>query len=131
MNSPTHNSLQRQDDVDWLETLLHESAPAPVADDGFSTRVMQRLAAQLTAQQVREQLQRRTRQESRFEWFSLIGAVLGSAIAFWGCSWPSPQEMASAVNALMSLRPVSIGALAPWLASLVSAAALAYVLQKT
>lgn len=131
MNTQTHDSLQRQDDVDWLETLLRESALAPVADDGFSTRLMQRLPAQLTAQQVREQLQRRTRQESRFEWFSLIGAVLGSAIAFWGSSWPSPDQMASTVNALMALQPVSIGALAPWLASLGSAAALAYVLQKT
>lgn len=130
MNTQIHDPLHRQNDADWLETLLRESAPAPVADEGFSTRVMQHLPAQLTAQQAREQLQRRTRQELRFGWFSLIGAALGCGIAFWGSSWPSPDEMAATVNALMALRPVSIEALAPWLASLGSAAVLAYVLQK-
>jgi hypothetical protein len=130
MNIETDYSLSGHDDADWLDSLLRESRPSSIDDEGFSQRVMQRVPAPLSVAQVHEQLQMRARKDRRFEWFTLIGALAGSALAYWGNSWPSPDEMASAIVALVELRPVSLHVLAPWLASLLSAAVLAYVMQK-
>ena len=130
MNIETDYSLSGHDPADWLDSLLRESRPSTIDDEGFSQRVMQGLPTPLSAAQVREQLQISARKNYRFEWFTLIGALVGSALAYWGNSWPSPDEMASAIVALLELRPAAVQVLAPWLASLLSAAVLAYVMQK-
>jgi hypothetical protein len=130
MNIEIDYSLSGHDDADWLDSLLRESRPSTIADEGFSQSVMQRVPAPLSVAQVNEQLQMCARKDRRFEWFTLIGALAGSALAYWGNSWPSPDETASAILALHDFRPVSLQVLAPWLASLLSAAVLAYVMQK-
>lgn len=81
MNSLPPNTLSGEEAPDWVDRLLRESCPAAVADDGFSARVMQRLPPLLTAEQVHQAFQRKTRQRRRFEWFSLIGAVLAHEMA--------------------------------------------------
>jgi hypothetical protein len=130
MNIETDYSLSGHDDADWLDSLLRESRPSTIVDEGFSQRVMQRIPAPLSAAQVHEQLQISARRDRRFEWFTLIGALAGSALAYWGNSWPNPDETAYAMLALLDFRPVPLQMLAPWLASLLSAAVLAYVMQK-
>jgi hypothetical protein len=130
VNSLPTNTLSTESVGDWLDNLLRETSAAPIADDGFSARVMQRLPVAMTAAQVREVLERRTRQSQRYARFSLVGAVLGSVIAFWGSTWPSADEMVVAVQALMALKPVAAQVATPWLASLCTAVVLAYALAR-
>ena len=130
MNDETDHSMRGHGDADWLESLLRESRPSAIHDEGFSARVMQRLPTSMSVAQVREQLEVAARHNRRFEWFTLIGAIAGSVLAYGGSSWPGPDEMASAIMILLALRPVPVQVLAPWLASLFSAGVLAYVMQK-
>lgn len=130
MNSSQPDPWLSEGADDWLDALLRESLPAAIADDGFSARVMQHLAMQLGGAPAHSELKRSKQPKRYFEWFSLIGAVLGSAIAAWGSTWPSPDAISASVNALVTLRPVAIDPLMPWLASLCSAAVLAYVMHQ-
>ncbi len=130
MNTEFDHSLLGHDEADWLESVLLASRPGAIPDVGFSARVMQRLPGASSTAQVLEQLQIGARKDRRFEWFTLIGAMVGCALAHWGSNWPGPDDLASTIANLLDLRPVPIQALAPWLASLFSAAVLAYVLQQ-
>ncbi len=131
MNNQAKPSLRGHDDADWLDALLRESRPMAIEDEGFSARVLQRLPAPLSPAQAREQLHSSARMDRRFEWFTLIGALAGSALAYGGSRWPDPDELAYAITALFELRAVSLQVLTPWLASLFSAAVLAYVMQRS
>ena len=130
MNEQSQDSWPADDQADWLEALLRATPSAPITDDGFTARVLQRLPASLSAAQVREELQRRKRHGWRLEWFSLVGAVAGGVIAFSAGQWPSADEMVAATQALMALKPAAAQLLVPWLASLCSAAVLAYVMSR-
>ena len=130
MNPETALSLPGHDEADWLESLLREACPGAIPDEGFSVRVMQSLPSPMSAAQAREQLEIAARRNRRFEWFTLIGAAAGCVLAYWGSHWPQSDQLASNIMALLDFRPVSVEVLAPWLASLFSAAVLAYVMQK-
>jgi hypothetical protein len=104
------------EDDDWLESALRSAAGPALADDGFTQRVMQRLPA--------------PKAQRTFERFTLIGALVGTAVAYLGSRWPSADEMTAAISALIELRPVTSQLLMPWLASLCSAAVLAWVLNR-
>lgn len=130
MNQASPPSWSADGQADWLDALLRATPAAPLPDDGFTARVMHRLPASLSAAQMRKELQRGKRQSWRFTWFSLIGAVLGGIIAFFGSHWPSPEETSASLTALLQFRPLAAQALTPWLASLFSAAVLAYVMSR-
>jgi hypothetical protein len=130
MNEQSHDSLHADDEADWLDGLLRATPSAPIADDGFTARVLQRVTDSPSVAQLREELQRRKRQDLRFDWFSLVGAALGAAIALGGSTWPSADEMVVAIQALTALKPAAAQVVTPWLASLCTAAVLAYVMSR-
>ncbi len=130
MSTPFHDSRDSEASVDWLDTALWATRPEPIPDDGFSARVVRRLPVVLTPSQAQAELQRRARQGRRFERWTLAGAVAGGIIALSGGPWPTWTQMAASLSDLAALRLASTAALTPWLASLCSAAALAYVLHR-
>jgi hypothetical protein len=104
---------------DWLDALLHDDASNPIADAGFTQRVMLRLPAANVIDSVRDR---------RFERWTLAGAVMGTLIAWLNSAWPDTEAMASSITSFIHLQPSNVQALAPWLATLLVAAVLAYVM---
>ncbi len=104
------------EDDDWLESALRASGGPELADDGFTQHVMQCLPA--------------AKAPRTFERFTLIGAVVGTGIAYLGSSWPSADDLVAAISAVVELKPVASQVLVPWAASLCSAAVLAWVLNR-
>ena len=129
MNNEAEKSSQ--DAADWLDELLLGAPSAPVADEGFTARVMKQLPTRLTPAQLQEAVTRSGRQSRRFEMFTWVGAVVGSAVAFGAGNWLNADELNTAIAAMLELRPVSSQFLAPWLATIGSAALLGWVLQKS
>ena len=129
MNNEAEKPIQGA--ADWLDELLLGARSAPVADEGFTARVMQQLPPRLTPAQLQEAVARSGRQSRRFELFTWVGAVVGSAVAFGAGNWLNADELNTAIAAMLELRPVSSQFLAPWLATIGSAALLAWVLQKS
>ena len=119
------------DATDWLDELLLGARLAPVADEGFTARVMQQLPTRLTPAQLQEAVARSGRQNRRFELFTWVGAIVGSAVAFGAGNWLNADGLNAAIVAMLELRPVNSQLLAPWLATIGSAALLAWVLQKS
>ncbi len=105
---------------DWLDTLLHDDAQRPIADAGFTERVMQRLPAAATNLDPTS--------DRRFEYWTLVGAFLGSLMALLDGAWPDTETMAVSIASLGHLQPIHVQTLAPWLATLLVAAVLAYVM---
>ena len=130
MSTEINLSTRGQDKTDWLDSLLRESRPNAIEDEGFSAQVMQRLPLPLSVAKVCAQLKIGARKERRFEYFTLVGALVGSVLAYWGSSGSGPDELSYAIAALLDFRPVPVQVLAPWLASMFSALVLAYVMQK-
>ena len=111
-------------DEDWLDTLLHDDAQRPISDAGFTERVMQRLpAANVTMNSASDR-----RFDRRFERWTLVGAFLGCLIALRDGTWPDTATLSASIASLGNLQPVHVHALAPWLATLLVAAVLAYVM---
>ena len=129
MNNEAEKSSQ--DAADWLDELLLSARSAPVADEGFTARVMQELPPRLTPAQLQEAVTRSQRQNRRLELFTWVGAIVGSAVAFGAGNWLNADELNTAIAAMLELRPVSSQFLAPWLATIGSAALLGWVLQKS
>ena len=129
MNNEAEKSSQ--DAADWLDELLLSARSAPVADEGFTARVMQQLPTRLTPAQLQEAVTRSQRQNRRRELFTWVGAIVGSAVAFGTGNWLNADELNAAIAAMLELRPVSSQFLAPWLATIGSAALLGWVLQKS
>ena len=129
MNNEAEKSSQ--DAADWLDELLLSARSAPVADEGFTARVMQQLPTRLTPAQLQEAVTRSQRQNRRLELFTWVGAIVGSAVAFGTGNWLNADELNAAIAAMLELRPVSRQFLAPWLATIGSAALLGWVLQKS
>jgi len=105
---------------DWLDTLLHDDAQHAVADAGFTARVMQRLPAPVMAVD--------SASDNRFMRWSLIGACVGTLIALLDGAWPDTEVMSASIASLVHLHSSNVQPLAPWLATLLVAAVLAYVL---
>jgi cbb3-type cytochrome oxidase subunit 1 len=105
---------------DWLDTLLHDDAQHAVADAGFTARVMQRLPAAVVVVD--------SASDRRFARWTLVGAFVGTLIALLDGAWPDTEAMSAAITSIMNLRPTHGQALAPWLATLLVAAVLAYVM---
>lgn len=125
----THTPLTgTPDHDDWLDAALRGAQLPPLPDAGFTTAVLSRLPAQPTAAQWQSGLALRQQRERRYLRFSLGGVLLGGAVALVTTQWPDTQQIAEAVVALFDHRAATAQALAPWLASLLCAGLLAYVL---
>jgi hypothetical protein len=110
------NASTPEQDDDWLESALRASAAPELADEGFTLRVMQRLPD--------------AKPQRTFERFTLIGAIVGTVIAYLGSGWPASDETVAAISAMVELHTVAVPVLLPWAASLCSAAVLAWVLNR-
>lgn len=129
MNNNIHTPLagsSGQDD--WLDAALRGAQLPPLPDAGFTNAVLSSLPPQATGAPWQSALAQRQLRERRYLRFSLGGVLLGGAVALFTTQWPDTQQMAEAVVALFEHRAATARALAPWLASLLCAGLLAYVL---
>lgn len=124
MTMPTRPHSQ---DDDWLEQSLRTSRPAPLADDGFSERVLRSLPPLDAHTQWREALERRRLLDRRFLWLTGGGVVAGALAASVTVQWPDTQQLATAVLALLvDHRGQSGAAVMPWVMTLLCAGLLAF-----
>lgn len=112
----------------WLVVALRSAQLPVLPDDGFTNAVLERLPPQPQAVQWQSELAQRQQRERRYLRFSLGGLLLGGAVALVTTQWPDTQQIAEAVVALFDHRAATAQVLAPWLASLLCAGLLAYVL---
>ncbi len=115
----------------WLDAALRSAQLPVLPDDGFTNAVLERLPPQPQAVQWQSELAQRQRRERRYLRFSLVGIVLGGAVALVTTPWPDTQQLAETVMALFDHRAATAQVLAPWLTSLLCAGLLAYVLAET
>ena len=76
----------RNKDEDWLDAALRSATPEPLADDGFTARVMQAVAWEepaivLPPPEALERLRTRRRDERRWVRYSAMGGAVGAAAA--------------------------------------------------
>jgi hypothetical protein len=101
---------------DWLEDVLRSQTTTQLADEGFTLRVMQNLPVV------------NVRSEQRFERWTWIGVVVGLVTAYGAGISQEPDAFASTFATLAEFKPVNAKVLAPWLATLVVAAVISWVL---
>jgi hypothetical protein len=66
--------------------------------------------------------------EQQFERWTWMGVVVGIVIAVWAGISQEPDALASTFASMTDFRLVNAGVLAPWLATLLVAAVLTYVM---
>ena len=116
MKTP-HSPLDTGSDAnDWLEDMLRSQTSSELADEGFTLRVMQNLPV-INVQS-----------EQRFERWTWVGVAVGLLFAYGAGISQEPDALASTFATLAEFKPVDAKVLAPWLATLVIAAVISWVL---
>jgi hypothetical protein len=116
MNTSRHALPDDAAADDWLDDILRNQTTPQLADEGFTLRVMESLPAV------------NVRSERQFERWTWAGVIVGIVIAVWAGMAQEPDALASTFASLAEFKPVNARVLAPWLATLLIAAVLSYVM---
>lgn len=127
MTDPHTAPPGRNDTADWLDGLLYEARPRPLADDGFTARLMEKIPQPAGDSQSGDLPRLPARQGLDFYRSTLIGAVIGAAIACVTTSYAEWEALGNGILGVLGLQSFALGTLAPLLAAVGNAALLAYL----
>lgn len=127
MTDPHTAPPGRDDTADWLDGLLYEARPQPLADDGFTARLMEKIPLPARYLQSGDLPRPPARKGPDFYRYTLNGAVIGGAIACATTSYAEWEALGNGILGIFGLQQSAAGALAPLLAAVGNAALLAYL----